>query len=113
MTNQLDTLSEPASTLIPLSLLTGFLGRGKTTLPNHLVSQPEMADTLVIINEFGEMALDHELVAHSTENLGVLSLEEVLALLTTEVRAPDYAARQEAQQRLLARLNAATREAAS
>ncbi len=69
MTSQIDTLAERVSTLIPVSLLTGFLGSGKTTLLNHLVSQPEMADTLVIINEFGEMALDHILVAHSTDNL--------------------------------------------
>ncbi len=69
MSNQLDGLTEPASKLIPVSLLTGFLGSGKTTLLKHLVSQPKMTDTLVIINEFGEMALDHELVAHSTENL--------------------------------------------
>lgn len=68
MTHQFDAL-EPTSTLIPVSLLTGFLGSGKTTLLNHLVRQPELADALVIINEFGEMALDHELVAHSTENL--------------------------------------------
>jgi G3E family GTPase len=53
---------------IPVTLLTGFLGSGKTTVLNHLVRQPELADTLVIINEFGEMALDHLLVAHSTEN---------------------------------------------
>lgn len=59
------TPSEP----IPVTLLTGFLGSGKTTLLNHLVCQPELADALVIINEFGEMALDHMLVAHSTENL--------------------------------------------
>jgi len=55
--------------LIPATLLTGFLGSGKTTVLNRLVRQPEMADALVIINEFGEMALDHMLVAHSTENL--------------------------------------------
>jgi G3E family GTPase len=55
--------------LIPVTLLTGFLGSGKTTVLNHLVRQPELADALVIINEFGEMALDHMLVAHSTENL--------------------------------------------
>ncbi len=54
---------------IPVTLLTGFLGSGKTTVLNHLVRQPAMADALVIINEFGEMALDHQLVAHSTENL--------------------------------------------
>jgi len=55
--------------LIPVTLLTGFLGSGKTTVLNHLVRQPELADALVIINEFGEMALDHMLVAYSTENL--------------------------------------------
>ncbi|QEM82254.1 CobW family GTP-binding protein [Halomonas binhaiensis] len=55
--------------LIPVTLLTGFLGSGKTTLLNHLVRQPEMADAMVIINEFGETPLDHMLVAHSTENV--------------------------------------------
>lgn len=50
---------------IPVTLLTGFLGSGKTTVLNHLVRQPDMADTLVIINEFGDVALDHLLVAHS------------------------------------------------
>lgn len=58
-----------SSERIPVTLLTGFLGSGKTTVLNHLAEQPELADTLVIINEFGEMALDHLLVAHSTENL--------------------------------------------
>lgn len=58
---------EPQS--IPVTLLTGFLGSGKTTVLNHLVQQPELTDALVIINEFGEMALDHLLVAHSTESL--------------------------------------------
>lgn len=56
---------------IPVTLLTGFLGSGKTTVLNHLVRQPELADALVIINEFGEMALDHLLVAHSTENIAL------------------------------------------
>jgi G3E family GTPase len=59
------------SDLIPVSLLTGFLGSGKTTLLNALVHQPAMRDTLVIINEFGEIGLDHLLVAHSEENVVV------------------------------------------
>jgi len=71
MTHQLAALVEPGSTPIPVSLLTGFLGSGKTTVLNHLVRQPELADALVVINEFGEMALDHMLVAHSTENLAM------------------------------------------
>jgi G3E family GTPase len=54
-------------TRIPVTLLTGFLGSGKTTIVNRLVRQPEMAGTLVIINEFGDIGLDHMLVAHSTD----------------------------------------------
>ncbi len=61
--------SEARSSLIPVTLLTGFLGSGKTTLLNQLVRQPEFANTLIIINEFGEMALDHLLVTHSNENI--------------------------------------------
>jgi G3E family GTPase len=48
--------------LIPVSLLTGFLGSGKTTLLNRLLHDPAMAETLVLINEFGEIGLDHHLV---------------------------------------------------
>ncbi|MBC7756171.1 MAG: GTP-binding protein [Bdellovibrio sp.] len=44
---------------IPVTLLTGFLGSGKTTLLNHLLSQPQMKDSAVIINELGTMGLDH------------------------------------------------------
>ncbi|MDO8895484.1 GTP-binding protein [Nitrosomonas sp.] len=61
--------TSPDNTLIPVTLLTGYLGSGKTTLLNYIMQQPAMADTLVIINEFGEIALDHLLVAHSTENV--------------------------------------------
>ena len=44
---------------IPVTLLTGFLGSGKTTLLNHLLSQPQMKDSAVIINELGTTGLDH------------------------------------------------------
>jgi G3E family GTPase len=47
---------------IPLTVLTGFLGAGKTSLLNRLIIDPALADTAVIINEFGEVGLDHLLV---------------------------------------------------
>lgn len=47
---------------IPVNIITGFLGSGKTTLLNHWVNSEEFKDTLVLINEFGDVGLDHELV---------------------------------------------------
>ena len=44
---------------IPLHVVTGFLGAGKTTLINRLLGAPELAETLVIVNEWGEIGLDH------------------------------------------------------
>ena len=46
----------------PVTVLTGFLGAGKTTLLNHLLRQPALARTAVLVNEFGEIGLDHLLV---------------------------------------------------
>lgn len=47
---------------IPVNIITGFLGSGKTTLLNQWVNTEEFKDTLVLINEFGDVGLDHELV---------------------------------------------------
>ncbi|MES1155753.1 MAG: GTP-binding protein [Pseudorhodoplanes sp.] len=58
---------------IPLTLLTGFLGSGKTTLLNALLSDPALKDTAVIINEFGDVALDHLMVERIDDEMMVLS----------------------------------------
>ena len=58
---------------IPLMVLTGFLGAGKTTLLNRLLREPDLADTVVIVNEFGEIGLDHLLVETVDEGMILLS----------------------------------------
>ena len=63
---------EPTA-LIPVTLLTGFLGSGKTTVLNHVLKQPGMAATAVIVNEFGEIGLDHLLVERSSEDVVLLN----------------------------------------
>jgi G3E family GTPase len=54
--------------VIPVSILTGFLGSGKTTMLRHLLRRPEFSRTAVIINEFGEVGLDHELIEASEDS---------------------------------------------
>ena len=61
-----------ASQTIPVTILTGFLGSGKTTVLNHLLQQPDMSDCAVLINEFGEVSIDHLLVRSLSEDVVVL-----------------------------------------
>lgn len=60
------------ASLIPVTVLTGFLGSGKTTVLNHLLRQPGMDEVVAIINEFGEVGLDHLLVETSEERFALL-----------------------------------------
>ena len=59
--------------LTPVTVLTGFLGAGKTTVLNHLLRQPELARTAVLVNEFGEIGIDHLLVEKLDENTVLLN----------------------------------------
>ena len=58
---------------LPVTVLTGFLGSGKTTVLNHLLAHPGLERTAVLINEFGEVGLDHLLVKHVAEDIVLLN----------------------------------------
>src|SRR5262249_200640 len=62
----------PSSAALPVTLLTGFLGSGKTTVLNRLLRQPGLARTAVIVNELGEIGIDHDLVQTPTAALVLL-----------------------------------------
>ena len=57
---------------LPVTLVTGFLGSGKTTMINEALKAPELGNTVVVVNEFGEVGLDHKLVANSNDAVVVL-----------------------------------------
>jgi G3E family GTPase len=67
-----DDLQAQAAATIPVTILTGFLGAGKTTMLNHLLEQPELKDAAVLINEYGDVAIDHLLVRQLSENVVLL-----------------------------------------
>lgn len=64
---------DPLSSKIPVTIVTGFLGSGKTTLISHLVRHPDMNRVALVINEVGEIGIDHDLVTSSTENITLLA----------------------------------------
>jgi G3E family GTPase len=69
-----ETASEPVPVeRLPVSVLTGFLGSGKTTLLRELLRDPDFSETAVVINEFGEIGLDHLLVESAREDMVLLS----------------------------------------
>ncbi|WP_421995116.1 CobW family GTP-binding protein [Reyranella sp.] len=62
----------PAPLFTPVNLITGFLGAGKTTLLQKLLADPALADTAVLINEFGEVGLDHHLLERIDDTMVLL-----------------------------------------
>lgn len=63
----------PERTRLPVAVLTGFLGSGKTTLLNRWLRDPALANAAVIVNEFGDIGIDHTLIASSSDNTIELS----------------------------------------
>lgn len=89
---------DPLAGKIPVTLVTGFLGSGKTTLIARLVKHPDMNRVAVVINEIGEIGIDHDLVTMSSENITLLAngciccsvrtdLQETLRYLFAQRRA--------------------------
>jgi G3E family GTPase len=70
---------------LPVTVLTGFLGSGKTTLLNALLRRPELADTAVLINEFGEVGLDHLLVGRLDDRTVLLASGCVCCSIRTDL----------------------------
>jgi len=72
-TNAASPRRDPLAGRLPVTIITGFLGSGKTTLLRRLLRHPAMNRAAVIINEFGDVGLDHELVEASSEQMTLLS----------------------------------------
>jgi len=71
---------------VPVTLLTGFLGSGKTTLLSTLLKSPELSRTAVIINEFGEVGLDHSLMEHSDDKIVELQSGCICCTIQNDLR---------------------------
>jgi G3E family GTPase len=72
---------------IAVTLLTGYLGSGKTTLLSKLLEQPALRDALILVNEFGEIALDHELLYSGSEAVMLLGRGCLCCALQSDLAA--------------------------
>lgn len=72
---------------VPVSLLTGFLGSGKTTLLNDILADPDMHGTAVIVNEFGTVPIDHDLVRKGSETYFRTTTGCICCRATSDIRS--------------------------
>ncbi len=77
-------------TKIPVFLLTGFLGAGKSTLLNRVLGNPAFADTAVIINEFGDVAIDHDLVRQGRSRVSRTTTGCLCCTIGSDIRSTLY-----------------------
>ncbi|MGH8700839.1 MAG: CobW family GTP-binding protein [Burkholderiales bacterium] len=77
---------DPPSERLPIAVITGFLGSGKTTLIRRLLAHPGMNRAAVIVNEFGEVGIDHELIASSSESVSVLANGCLCCVVRTDLQ---------------------------
>ncbi|WP_144632092.1 CobW family GTP-binding protein [Bordetella genomosp. 13] len=77
---------DPLAGKLPVTLVTGFLGSGKTTLIGRLLRHPGMRRAAVIINEVGEIGIDHDLVAMSSENVSLLANGCICCVVRTDLQ---------------------------
>jgi nucleoside-triphosphatase THEP1 len=71
---------------IPVTVLTGYLGAGKTTLLNRILSEPHGQKYAVIVNEFGEIGIDNELIVESDEEIYEMNTIGPLETLILDLR---------------------------
>ena len=77
---------DPLAGRLPVTVVTGFLGSGKTTLIRRLLAHPGMNRAAVIVNEFGEVGIDHDLIAASSENVTLLSNGCLCCVVRTDLQ---------------------------
>ncbi|WP_348766768.1 GTP-binding protein [uncultured Salinisphaera sp.] len=76
---------------IPVTLLTGFLGSGKTTLINTLLADPRMRDAAIVVNEYGSVAVDHDLIHEGREGFALTTSTGCLCCTaSSDIRASLY-----------------------
>ncbi|WP_341525589.1 GTP-binding protein [Nostoc sp. UHCC 0302] len=70
---------------MPVTIITGFLGSGKTTLLNHILTNQQGLKTAVLVNEFGEIGIDNELIVSTGENMVELSNGCICCTINTDL----------------------------